>query len=155
MLITVREQPERGTRAFDCAPRDYGDGVVCVCNAEYCDKLEDITEQDLSKGNYLLYTSSKAGDRLAKSVNVFEASVIQECLNSNILAQLIARLRVPGLIPGMTKNIIIATAPEEPVFYRLNADVTYQEIMGFGGALTDSTGLNIMSLSDDAREKLL
>nr|CAD7402012.1 unnamed protein product [Timema poppensis] len=122
LCIAGHHRVSCGTQALDCAPRDYGDGIVCVCDAGYCDKLDDITEQDLSKGNYLLYTSSKAGDRLAKSVNVFESS---------------------------------ATAPEEPVFFHLKSDVTYQEIMGFGGALTDSTGLNIMSLSDGAREKLL
>lgn len=32
---------------------------------------------------------------------------------------------------------------------------TYQEIFGFGGAFTDATGININSLSSEARRRLL
>lgn len=38
----------------------------------------------------------------------------------------------------------------------INADVKYQSILGFGGAFTDSAGINILdNLKRDAREKLL
>nr|CAH7746788.1 unnamed protein product [Callosobruchus chinensis] len=34
-------------------------------------------------------------------------------------------------------------------------DTVYQEILGFGGAFTDSTGMNILSLNESIQEKLL
>lgn len=37
----------------------------------------------------------------------------------------------------------------------VNRDMSYQTIFGFGGAFTDSTGINIMSLNEDVRSKLM
>lgn len=37
----------------------------------------------------------------------------------------------------------------------INANETFQTIYGFGGAFTDSTGINIMSLDGEVREKLM
>ncbi|GMR50744.1 hypothetical protein PMAYCL1PPCAC_20939, partial [Pristionchus mayeri] len=37
----------------------------------------------------------------------------------------------------------------------LNTRVTYQEIIGFGGAFTDAAGINIASLSETTRERLM
>lgn len=39
--------------------------------------------------------------------------------------------------------------------FNLNADTTYQQVDGFGGAFTDSAGLNIASLSPAAQNQLL
>lgn len=41
------------------------------------------------------------------------------------------------------------------VLITVNSNVTYQTIFGFGGAMTDSAALKIMSLSAGAREKLM
>ncbi|GMT24735.1 hypothetical protein PFISCL1PPCAC_16032, partial [Pristionchus fissidentatus] len=38
---------------------------------------------------------------------------------------------------------------------KIDPRVTYQEIIGFGGAFTDAAGINIMSLSESARERLM
>lgn len=38
---------------------------------------------------------------------------------------------------------------------KVNSDVTYQKIIGFGGAFTDATSINIKKLPDEAQQKLL
>lgn len=42
-----------------------------------------------------------------------------------------------------------------PLRITINKGQTFQNISGFGGVLTDSTGFNIKSLTDDVQEKLL
>lgn len=37
----------------------------------------------------------------------------------------------------------------------VNPNVTYQTILGFGGAVTDAAGINIYNLSAAARQNLL
>ena len=39
--------------------------------------------------------------------------------------------------------------------FTVNSRVRYQQILGFGGAVTDAAAINIASLSEGAREKLL
>lgn len=41
------------------------------------------------------------------------------------------------------------------VIFTINASTEYQEIVGFGGAITDSAGLNINYLPKAAQEKLI
>ncbi|XP_050402562.1 lysosomal acid glucosylceramidase isoform X2 [Patella vulgata] len=45
-------------------------------------------------------------------------------------------------------------ATTENIFY-ININVTYQSILGFGGAFTDAAGINILSLPEDVQEKLI
>lgn len=39
--------------------------------------------------------------------------------------------------------------------FTLDSTKTYQKIMGFGGAFTDSSGINILSLGKETQEHLL
>ncbi|XP_013384673.1 glucosylceramidase [Lingula anatina] len=56
--------------AIPCARRDFSHGsVVCVCNASYCDTVDPVTS--LTAGHYVVYQSSKAGDRFAKTTGQF------------------------------------------------------------------------------------
>ncbi|CAL4071152.1 unnamed protein product [Meganyctiphanes norvegica] len=43
----------------------------------------------------------------------------------------------------------------DAILLRVNADYHYQTMMGFGGAFTDSAGLNIVALSNATQEKLM
>ncbi|CAD6198137.1 unnamed protein product [Caenorhabditis auriculariae] len=55
------------TSSRPCASRDFGHGsVVCVCNATYCDEVELLGE--VTAGNAVVFTSSKSGRRLERSV---------------------------------------------------------------------------------------
>ncbi|KAK7789534.1 hypothetical protein R5R35_003347 [Gryllus longicercus] len=52
--------------ANPCALREVSsDHLVCVCNATYCDTLDADTE--VPSGQYVLFTTTKAGLRFAKS----------------------------------------------------------------------------------------
>ncbi|KAJ9600720.1 hypothetical protein L9F63_026142 [Diploptera punctata] len=39
--------------------------------------------------------------------------------------------------------------------FTVNQEITYQEMFGFGGAMTDASGINIASLSESAQENVL
>jgi hypothetical protein len=39
--------------------------------------------------------------------------------------------------------------------WKVTSSVQYQEMLGFGAAITDSVGINLGTLSKDARENLL
>ncbi|KAH7714362.1 O-glycosyl hydrolase family 30 protein [Aphelenchoides avenae] len=49
----------------ECATRAYPTGVVCVCNATYCDDFPEIG--DVRSGQVAVVTSSKSGKRFARS----------------------------------------------------------------------------------------
>lgn len=59
--------------------------------------------------------------------------------------------------PGFNTKETTFTDVKNPDAFkiRVNADVTYQKIIGFGGAFTDAASINIKKLSDDAQQKLL
>lgn len=66
--------------ANPCVPRDYSNGgTVCVCNATYCDTVEEV--KPLSSGQYLLYISSKQGLRFNKSSGTFTTKITSNSLN--------------------------------------------------------------------------
>lgn len=41
------------------------------------------------------------------------------------------------------------------IFLTVNRNITFQTILGFGGAMTDAAALNIRNLSNDTQEKLI
>lgn len=44
---------------------------------------------------------------------------------------------------------------ESSTIVRLNPDIQYQSMIGFGGAFTDSTGISILSLSYESQDILI
>lgn len=52
-----------------------------------------------------------------------------------------------------TGNFVNTSKPNNIIY--INSDHVYQKIVGFGGALTDATGINLMSLEEDVRNKLM
>jgi len=53
-----------------CVKKDFGDGIVCICNATYCDTIEQNIH--LNSTNYAIYRTTKSGDRLLKNVYKFK-----------------------------------------------------------------------------------
>ncbi|XP_071442851.1 lysosomal acid glucosylceramidase-like [Hetaerina americana] len=54
-----------------CVHKDYGNGgTVCVCNSEHCDTVDFVSPTE--PGKYLLYTSSKTGDRMTRTDGEFQ-----------------------------------------------------------------------------------
>lgn len=55
----------------ECVSRKFGDSVVCVCNATYCDT---ISEPQLQQNQFMWYTSTRSGKRMELSVDNFSES---------------------------------------------------------------------------------
>nr|CAD7258068.1 unnamed protein product [Timema shepardi] len=109
-------------RGESCLVRDYGaSSVVCVCNSTHCDSLQPIPEEDISNRNFTQFTSSKDGQRLKRTTDVFVDAVVGS---------------------GIAE------------FY-LNKSQIYQDIIGFGGAMTDATAINIASFSEKTSDNLM
>ncbi|XP_063590816.1 putative glucosylceramidase 3 [Penaeus indicus] len=102
-----------------CQARDFGaDSVVCVCTADYCDFLGNVTRGP--DGTFTSITSSRDGLRFH--------------VDTGVLSQ----------------------APMEGgVIIHVNNKYEYQTMMGFGGAFTDATGINIGTLPNNTQEVLL
>lgn len=54
-----------------------------------------------------------------------------------------------------TKSTEDQADPDAAIVVRVNHNYTYQTIIGFGGAFSDSAGLNVVKLSGEAQENLL
>lgn len=101
---------------------------MCVCSSESCDTLEPV--QAKANGTYQIYSSDKDTDRFA--------------------------LGQGSVSPGIKLNDEKVTIyGKTPTTITINRDVKQQEILGFGGAFTDATGINIRQLSEDVQTKLL
>ncbi|XP_046683565.1 lysosomal acid glucosylceramidase-like isoform X3 [Homalodisca vitripennis] len=63
--------------------------------------------------------------------------------------------------PGFTKttgyfsNVTNGEYDNNTVLFTVNANIVHQEIIGFGGSFTDSAGIAVNSLSDEAKERLI
>ncbi|KAI1701293.1 glycosyl hydrolase family 30 TIM-barrel domain-containing protein [Ditylenchus destructor] len=99
--------------------------IVCVCNATYCDTVAPIG--DLQSNQAALYVTTKSGKRLEKSILTFSEQLTQNANN---------------LKTGDVRIVI-------------NTSRTFQHIVGFGGAFTDSAGINLNRLSSAARRSLM
>ncbi|KAM9404925.1 lysosomal acid glucosylceramidase-like isoform 1-T1 [Salvelinus alpinus] len=109
----------RSRGSDECVARNFGHGsVVCECNSTHCDSIGSDTLPVL--GQFLSFTSSKAGSRLQR-----------------------------GQGQGQ-KNSTGAVLRLTVVPYQ-----KYQRIRGFGGAMTDSAAINILSLSPRTQDQLL
>lgn len=49
----------------------------------------------------------------------------------------------------------VSTDEDDGVIINVDSAIKYQKIVGFGGAFTDSAGLNIKKLSKEAQENLM
>ncbi|GMR55429.1 hypothetical protein PMAYCL1PPCAC_25624, partial [Pristionchus mayeri] len=109
----------------DCSPEGY-----CICSSSHCSPPFDPPSiSELHHGQALLYSTSLSGDRLAKS-------------------RLVVMRRRQKWING---------APEasSAVKFSIFPSEHRQTIIGFGGALTDSTVLNINNLTEHLQRKLM
>lgn len=99
--------------------------VVCVCNATYCDTITRIPP---THNTYVTYISSESGMRFNKTIQ-------------NL-----------GNVRRNLNNFDINCEEETLV---LHPDIKYQTIQGFGGAVTDSAGLNWKNLSEPLQQLLI
>ncbi|KAJ8926645.1 hypothetical protein NQ314_020970 [Rhamnusium bicolor] len=102
----------------DCDVRNFPDGTVCVCSANYCDTVPSL---DVSIGKYQVYSTSKSKLGFSSKTGLF---------STQDPAQNVDNVKV-------------------------DRSIKHQTIIGFGGAFTDSTGINIQSLPTEAQDKLM
>ncbi|XP_034240369.1 lysosomal acid glucosylceramidase-like [Thrips palmi] len=134
-----------------CVTRSYGHGsVVCVCNATQCGALEGPPAGGRSPGPadgsstpFWLYTSSKAGMRLHRADGNF----------TNAYARGATGAAVAGA--GKDKDSERTVWARGAVRMAVDTVTKYQTVEGFGGAITDSTAINIHKLSPATREVLM
>ncbi|CAG2055696.1 unnamed protein product [Timema podura] len=63
---------EMFAEAKNCIVRDYGStSIVCVCNATYCDSLDPISDESITSGSFIHYSSTQSGQRLQPNKGVF------------------------------------------------------------------------------------
>ncbi|XP_076249035.1 lysosomal acid glucosylceramidase-like [Calliopsis andreniformis] len=107
--------------AKGCITRHFGvDGIVCVCNATYCDSSPPTDPRVLDDGDLSWYTTTKAGLRMSMTYAKF------------------------GSNPRNADTTLIIDSTKK-----------YQTIFGFGGAFTDSAGINIRKLSPATQNQLI
>ncbi|XP_043495399.1 lysosomal acid glucosylceramidase-like [Polistes fuscatus] len=117
-------------KANECVPRKFDfDSIVCVCNSTYCDTTPDIGEPE--EGSYQVYVSSKDGLRLSYSKGYFQKNINYSIADWKSYVKILAS----GI--------------------NVSRDKKYQTILGFGGAFTDSVGINLKNLSKPTQEMLL
>ena len=57
-----------------CIPKHLGgESIVCVCNSTYCDTVEPVGQ--LKTGQFVIYSTTKSGQRFARSVSTFSSAV--------------------------------------------------------------------------------
>uniref|UniRef100_A0A915E836 Glucosylceramidase n=1 Tax=Ditylenchus dipsaci TaxID=166011 RepID=A0A915E836_9BILA len=98
---------------------------VCVCTGTNCDIAEPLG--DLAEEQIVFYTSSKESDRFKRETASFNDK----------------------------SESVVNEASAIPVTIKVDASKKFQSIVGFGGAFTDSAGINFKALSEAAQQKLL
>ncbi|KAL6448955.1 hypothetical protein ACFW04_000590 [Cataglyphis niger] len=150
------------TSSINCVKRrsttSGDDGHYCVCNAEQCDETPDaIKSSNLAK--YTLITSSKNGLRFRVSNGLFKQVNSNQDYKSQtkepeIYRQLLKTLTTTvKIFHKNLKKILINPPKSEKII--VNQTQTYQEIFGFGGAVTDSAAMNIFNLTQKTADNLL
>ncbi|KAL0125251.1 hypothetical protein PUN28_004409 [Cardiocondyla obscurior] len=143
------------------------DGYYCVCNAVQCDEAPEAIKP-LNPEKYVLITSSKSGLFFDVSNGVFELKKTsgkqRSCfvrtpkpLGVGLKLPSISRTFLNILFPFRNKKCSLLRPNKEnssPMIIVNRTDV-YQEILGFGGAVTDSVGKNIHSLSNETSNHLI
>lgn len=119
-------------RASACNLREYPDGYVCVCNETHCDDLK--IDEPVNFGDYILVTSSKAGERF----DVTKGSFIQPSV-----------LRIKRETDKDDDE-----SPINSITLSINRDKKYQSIVGFGGAFTGTVSHLLDLMPTKLRETL-
>ncbi|NXL51723.1 GLCM Glucosylceramidase, partial [Podilymbus podiceps] len=138
--------PDAGGRP--CDAKDFGHGsLVCTCSATYCDTLDPVVLP--APGTYVKYESSKAGKRLERSEGSFRHNAKAPGTRCGRMAA-----RVLGSRACPLRWLRHCLSPAD---FHLTLDMAqrYQKVKGFGGSVTDSAAINILSLSKDAQNHLL
>lgn len=126
-------------RAFQpCVPLSFGfDSVVCRCNITYCDTVPDISGEDHL---VIAMSSSQAGLRLNVTKTAWQRT------NQRIQDE-------DSYDPG--RDSLNSILRQQRIQLVVDSAVYRQTVEGFGGAFTDSAGINIAKLPIAMQKSLL
>lgn len=129
------DSPSSPTTTQQCSQRHYTpsqldyraiNSCVCVCSERLgCDKPTPLG--DVPSSALVYYLSSRDGDRLRRYDTGFSTASRRESDSS-----------------GYTRLTVTVDGSRR-----------YQEILGFGGAFTDSSGVNINAMSEPVRDMIM
>ncbi|KAJ9573852.1 hypothetical protein L9F63_008776 [Diploptera punctata] len=109
----------------ECAAREYGAGNM-VCVCN-ATYCDSLPSQfNVPDGGFLAYVSSKDGRRFYDITGTFQNTFQDD-----------------------------GRCCDADAVFTVNQEITYQQMFGFGGAMTDASGINIASLSESAQENVL
>lgn len=125
--------------SLPCVSRKFSAGTVCVCNATYCDTLEDVQPSGTSE--FIAVTSSSAGERFSVSKGEFADSV-KSARNA------------PSVVSRQQRSLISWLFGAKDVEIKVDRSTTYQNIIGFGGAFTGAVSYNLDKLSPAVQDQV-
>lgn len=102
-----------------CRLESADHGYVCTCDNSYCDSLD--VPMPVFGGNYIIVTSSEAGDRFAYKKGIFSRGKCSESVDSS------------------------------QMYVKIDRRKTFQKMCGFGGAFTGAVSHVINKLSPNLR----
>ena len=125
-----------------CILREYKTGLVCVCNATYCDTLE--LEAPSAEGEVVLISTSKNGLRFKDAGARFNDE-------RTILTDLQFTKR--EFTRGERQNFWLFNVFNKPVDVVVNRDKKFQTIVGFGNAFTGTVS-HLLKHAPDLNENI-
>ncbi|XP_053950449.1 lysosomal acid glucosylceramidase-like [Anastrepha ludens] len=117
-----------------CALREYKTGLVCVCNATYCDYLDDPTPNE--EYLFTVVSSTKSGLRFETTNGLFNLYKKYYILDYD--------QRLDGTMQASTRSVQIEVDREKRL----------QNITGFGGSFTGSVSYILDKLPQELQDHL-
>ncbi|XP_049303747.1 lysosomal acid glucosylceramidase-like isoform X2 [Bactrocera dorsalis] len=124
-----------------CALREYPAGLVCVCNATYCDYLENPSPEN--ENEFVIVSSSKAGLRFDITSGVINASDFTQVVDYN-----------ESLQNATQEKTVFEKAAPRTVTIQVDREKHFQNITGFGGSFTGAVSYILDNLSQDIQDHI-
>ncbi|XP_011192894.2 lysosomal acid glucosylceramidase [Zeugodacus cucurbitae] len=120
-----------------CVLREYSTGLVCVCNATYCDYLENPTLEN--EKEFVVVSSSKAGLRFDTTTGIINASDFTPIVDYN---------------EKVTPKESVFGKATRKVTIQVDRETRFQKITGFGGSFTGAVSYILENLSQDIQDHI-
>ncbi|XP_050327113.1 lysosomal acid glucosylceramidase-like isoform X1 [Bactrocera neohumeralis] len=124
-----------------CALREYPAGLVCVCNATYCDYLENPSPEN--ENEFVIVSSSKGGLRFDTTSGTINASDFIQVVDYN-----------ESLENATQGKIVFEKAAPRTVTIQVDREKHFQNITGFGGSFTGAVSYILDNLSQDVQDHI-
>ncbi|XP_055381406.1 lysosomal acid glucosylceramidase [Condylostylus longicornis] len=124
-----------------CALRTTKYGSVCVCNVTYCDYLEENDILPIESDDFAIVSSSKAGLRFSYlKGNFHQESIVVEDAPKHIELEDSSKI-----LKQQNSDAFIF----DDAVIKINRNVSYQKIVGFGGSFTGAVSHNLDQLPEE------